>query len=634
MPIKKITKKEADTIQSQIKNKTNSQVQDINNTELWLAKLYQQRQEAGGLRTTDIGRDIFVSGWAMRYRDQGGCIFVDLRERSGIIQLVFDLAILKEGFLQAESIRSEYVLAIEGLLRQRSKENINPKLVTGDIEILVKRFMILNAAKTPPINLEEYDESSEELRLRHRFLDLRTSRMYDAIQARSKLNQEIRNVLLSKNFIEIETPILNKATPEGARDFLVPSRLSLGRFYALPQSPQLFKQVLMASSMERYFQIAKCFRDEDLRADRQPEFSQLDLEMSFVNADLVMQQMEKLWSQVIEKCFNITIKLPIPRMSYQEAMEKYGTDAPDLRYAMPLVDVSELAKSSDFQVFQSTLKQGGKVKALCVDGGAKLSRKQIEDLTKWVSTHFQAKGLAWMKHEDDGLKSVITKFFTPTQLQALAQMCNSKKDDILFFGAGPSEIVNATLGNLRSRMAEEFHLIQKNNWSFVWIYDFPLFEQDKQTKSLKSMHNPFTAPKAEDMSLLLDTEFLTQGNATQIQSQAYDLVLNGTEIGGGSIRINRADVQRKVFQYLGLSKTQIEQQFGFFLNALEYGTPPHGGIAFGLDRILMLFLHRESIRDVIAFPKTQKGQCLFCETPTTVETEQLRDLHITHRKIT
>ena len=596
----------------------------------WLESLYEHRQDVGRLRAKDAGKSIFAAGWAMRYRDQGGCVFVDLRDRSGILQLVFDLSVVKEEFSQAEGIRSEYVLAVEGLLRLRQKDNINPKLSTGEIEIIVQRFTLLNSAKTPPIAIfDEHEESSEERRLRYRFLDLRRDKLREALSARSELNQEIRNHLLAENFTEVETPILNKSTPEGARDFLVPSRLSPGEFYALPQSPQIFKQILMVSGIEKYFQIVKCFRDEDLRADRQPEFTQLDLEMSFISREMLMQEMEKLWSSVIDKCFGIKIKKPIPRLSYKEAMEKYGLDAPDLRYDMPLVDAAEIAQASEFQVFKTILTQeGGRIKALRVPGGARLSRKEIDDLTSWVANDFQAKGLAWLKHEKEGLHSVISKFFNPELLKKLAQLCKSQIGDIIFFGAGPESIVNASLGNLRVRLARDLDLIPPNSWALAWIYDFPLFQRDPQTKALQSMHNPFTAPREEDLKMLSLDEDSFYKEALNIRSQAYDLVLNGNEIGGGSIRIHKADTQKKVFQYLGLRPEQIEEQFGFFLESLEYGAPPHGGIAFGLDRILMLFLKRASIRDVIAFPKTQKGQCLFSKTPSPVESAQLRELEL------
>ena len=593
----------------------------------WLDKIYEKRQPAGLLRANDTGQQVYVAGWALRYRDQGGCIFVDLRDRSGLVQLVFDLAILNDEFSKAEAIRSEYVLGVQGLLRPRAPESVNPKLATGEVEVLVERFYIFNTSQTPPIAIEEFDESSEELRLRYRFLDLRRSKMYSSLQTRSQLNKEIHSFLHEEGFTEVETPILNKATPEGARDFLVPSRLNPAHFYALPQSPQIFKQVLMMSGVEKYYQVVRCFRDEDLRADRQPEFTQLDLEMSFVNSNIVMQTMEALWTKVFDKCFGIKFKTPIPRLSYEDAIENYGLDAPDLRYELNLVDVADIASVSNFQVFKSIIKEGGRIKALRIPKGAQLSRKEIDDLTSWVANDFQAKGLAWLKHEEGGLQSVIAKFFKPELLQQLAEKCQSKVGDIIFFGAGQGEIVHASLGNLRKRMAHRFQLVPKDTWSFVWVTDFPLFQHDTQKQKLQSTHNPFTAPHPDDTKILMDATSDTS-QLLQVRSQAYDLVLNGNEIGGGSIRMNQADMQKRVFELLGLEVSQIKEQFGFFLNALTYGAPPHGGIAFGIDRILMLCLEQDSIRDVIAFPKTQKGQCLFSESPGTVDRKQLRELHL------
>ncbi len=593
----------------------------------WLTELYQKRSPAGGFRAKDDGKIIYVAGWAMRCRDQGACIFVDLRDRSGLLQLVFDRSVLGDAFAEAEGMRSEYNVAVQGILRKRSAESYNSKLPTGEVEALVKDFRILSASLTPPISIEEYDHSSEELRLRYRVLDLRRQEMQEALRARSRLNHSIRNFLISQDFLEIETPVLNKATPEGARDFLVPSRIMPGNFYALPQSPQIFKQLLMLSGMERYFQIVKCFRDEDLRADRQPEFTQLDIEMSFVNRAMVMQSMEKLWAYVLEECFEVQLQLPIRGLSYHEAMENYGVDAPDLRYDMPLVDVAHIVKESQFQVFRKVLEEGGRVKALCVPGGAGLSRKEIENLEAWLAHDFQAKGLAWLKYEEQGLQSVISKFFQPALLEKLAHCLSCQKGDVIFFGAGPEEVVHSSLGHLRRRMAQERKLIPEKLWSFVWVYDFPLFMRDPQTNKIQSVHNPFTAPREEDFPVLMDEKAFADSGLSLL-SQAYDLVLNGVEIGGGSVRIHDAKMQRQVFQYLALAPEQIEEQFSFLLRSLEYGAPPHAGIAFGLDRILMLFLQKNSIRDVIAFPKTQKGQCLMSQSPSKVEAEQLRELHL------
>ena len=624
----KSIKKENDTSKKIISNsKTINEIPKFANDDEWLNYVFANRNPIENFSNFKNGDKLFVTGWVMRYRDQGGCVFIDLRDRTGILQLVFDLSELGERFEIAESLRSEFVLAIEGKLRFRDKENINPNLSTGKVELLVERFIILNNSQTPNISLEDFDEVSEELALKNRFIDLRRTSMNEAVRMRSKMNHHVRDFLFNKGFTEVETPILNKATPEGARDFLVPSRLNPGRFYALPQSPQIFKQVLMVGGVEKYYQIVRCFRDEDLRADRQPEFTQLDLEMSFVNQEIVMNTMEELWENVLDKVFNIKIKRPIPKMSYNTAMEVYGVDAPDLRYEMPICDIAEFIPESDFQVFKNVLSEGGRVKALRVPGGGVLSRKEIEDLTSWVSNDFHAKGLAWLKHEADGLHSVISKFFKPDTLKKIEKHCNSKVGDIIFFGAGPQSIVNATLGNLRKNLAKRFNMIPENVWNFVWIYDFPLFERDLETNALQSVHNPFTAPKIEDLHLLTDKENF-QKNSTKIRSQAYDLVLNGCEIGGGSIRINKTEIQNLVFEYIGLNTEQIKDKFGFFLNALSYGAPPHGGIAFGLDRILMLCLKKESIREVIAFPKTQKGQCLFSESPNTVDNLQLRELYI------
>ncbi|MBX7057995.1 MAG: aspartate--tRNA ligase [Leptospirales bacterium] len=593
----------------------------------WLQAAFASRLSADALSVADSGRSVVLCGWAFRHRDQGGCVFVDLRDRSGLIQLVFDLSELGGSFAESELIRSEFVLCVQGQVRKRSAANINPRLKSGQIEVLIHRFVILNRSETPPFNLDEFSQVNEDIRLRYRYLDMRRDDLARAIYMRSRLNQYIRRFLEDEGFLEVETPVLNKSTPEGARDFLVPSRFQPGKFYALPQSPQLFKQILMIGGIERYFQIVKCFRDEDLRADRQPEFTQLDLEMSFVNEDQVMGVMERLWAGAARELFGVEVPLPAPRMPYREAMERYGSDKPDLRFELPLVDVAEIAAQCQFQVFQQALAAHGRVKALAVPGGARLSRKEIEDLGAWLAQDFGAKGLAWLKHEEDGLKSAIAKFFSEDQLRKLSTLLKTAPGDIVFFGAGREDIVHATLGALRLRMAREMKLIPADRWAFVWVTDFPLFERDHDSGALNSVHHPFTAPHPEDMRLLQDADlFGKQGH--KIRSRAYDLALNGVEIGGGSIRIHDSKMQADVFQALGISEEEARDRFGFFLDALHFGAPPHGGIAFGLDRILMLFLGRESIRDVIAFPKTQKGQCLMSESPSTVAPEQLRELRI------
>lgn len=591
------------------------------------ADIFANRTPAGELTVQDSGRTVGVSGWAFRYRDQGGCVFVDLRDRSGLIQLVFDQSTIPEKFASAERIRHEYVLAVAGVVRKRSPENVNPRLKSGDIEILVRDFEILNASETPPFELDEHTDVNEELRLKYRYLDMRREDLSHAMRMRSKLNQSIRRFLEGEGFLEVETPVLNKSTPEGARDFLVPARMTPGSFYALPQSPQLFKQILMVGGMERYFQIVKCFRDEDLRADRQPEFTQLDLEISFTTEDQIVSLMERMWAAVIQECFDIKIQLPLPQLTYHDAMERYGVDAPDVRFEMELRDVAELVARSEFKVFHTVLEQGGRVKALPVPGGALLSRKDIDDLTDWASRSFGAKGLAWIKHEPDGLKSAITKFFDADLLTDMSASLGTKPGDIIFFGAGPEAIVNATLGNLRVRLAKKLNLIPEGQWAFTWVRDFPLFDRDLKTGEIYSVHHPFTAPLENQLDIVMDADRF-QKEATGVLSRAYDLVLNGSEIGGGSIRIHKPDVQNAVFKALGITEQEVSEKFGFFVNALKYGAPPHGGIAFGLDRVLMLFLKRESIRDVIAFPKTQKGHCLMSESPSEVSALQLQELSI------
>lgn len=596
-----------------------------------ISNLFRNRAYCGTISKSDDGNSVSISGWVFRYRDQGGLIFVDLRDRTGIVQLVFERSAMTDDklFDTAGEFRSEFVLAVEGYVRLRSPEAINEKIPTGEVEILVRDFEVLSRSRALPFALDEYGEVGEETRLRFRYLDMRRDEMHDSIITRSKLNQAIRRYLEKEGFVEVETPVLNKSTPEGARDFLVPSRLSPGKFYALPQSPQIFKQILMVGGFEKYYQIVKCFRDEDLRADRQPEFTQLDMEMSFIDEEMIMETLEHLWAAVFQEVFGVSLDMPVARITYHDAMELYGTDRPDLRFGMQLVDVADIAGQTDFQVFKNVLegKNPGRVKALVVPGGAALSRKDIDDLTEWVGRDFGAKGLAWLKHEDDGLKSVISKFFTDGQLKELADKLKTKKGDIVFFGADKAHVVASTLGNLRLKLARKFNLIDESKPALVWVTDFPLFERDPQSGELYSVHHPFTAPNSEDLHILMDPEtFKKEGE--KIRSRAYDLVLNGSEIGGGSIRIHNPEIQSAVFRALKIEAEEAREKFGFLLEALEYGSPPHGGIAFGLDRVLMLMLGRESIRDVIAFPKTQKGLCLMSESPSTVESEQLRELRI------
>jgi aspartyl-tRNA synthetase len=573
----------------------------------------------GELRKEDIGKEVCLMGWVHRRRDHGGLIFIDLRDRTGIGQLALDPDRDPEAHSKAEAIRNEFVVAAIGKVSPRPEGTVNPKMPTGEVEVEVSELRILNPAKTPPFMLDEFTEVAENLRLKYRYLDLRREGIQRNLIMRHKVAQTVRNYLTKNDFLEIETPMLTKSTPEGARDYLVPSRVNLGNFYALPQSPQIFKQLLMVSGFDRYFQIVRCFRDEDLRADRQPEFTQIDCELSFVDRDDVMSIMEGMMTDVFKSTINVDINMPVPRMTYTEALDRFGVDNPDLRFGMELVSLTELVKGCGFKVFSSVAESGGLVKAINAKGCASFSRKELDDLTDFVAI-YGAKGMAWVKIQDDGSwQSPIAKFFTEQELADIGNALDAQPGDLLLFGADKAGIVNEALGRLRGHLGNKLGLAAPNDYKFVWITDFPLLEWDGETRRHVAVHHPFTAPLDEDIPLL-DTD---PGKA---RAKAYDLVLNGSEIGGGSIRIHDQSVQSRMFDLLGIGEEEARQKFGFLLDALEFGAPPHGGIAFGLDRVMMILTGAGSIRDVIAFPKTQKATCLMSEAPGTVDEKQLREL--------
>lgn len=574
----------------------------------------------GDLREYLVDEEVVVMGWVQKRRDHGGLIFVDLRDRTGIVQVVFSPEESEEVFKKAETVRSEYVLAVEGkvVLRPEGTENI--ALATGKIDIVCSKLLILNKSKTPPFYIEDDVDVDENLRLKYRYLDLRRPEMYKTMQLRSDVCRSCRGFLDRNHFVEIETPILNLSTPEGARDYLVPSRVNPGKFFALPQSPQLFKQILMVSGMDRYYQIARCFRDEDLRADRQPEFSQIDLEMSFIDEDDIMSLMEELIAYVFSRVANIRVQTPFLRLSYQEAMEKYGSDKPDIRYSIELTDIGDIAAECEFKVFRNAIEMGGKVKGLNARGCASYSRKEIDDLTNFVSV-YKAKGLAYFMVTRNGVKSPIAKFFTEEQIHTIVTRFRAREGDLLLFVADEPSVVYASLGALRVQLAERLGFIDEGKHEFLWVTDFPMFEYDNEAKRYVAMHHPFTSPKEEDLPFL-------ETDPGKVRARAYDMVLNGVELGGGSIRIHRRDVQEMVFKAIGLSMEECQEKFGFMLEAFEYGTPPHGGLAFGLDRLVMLLANRKSIRDVIAFPKTQSASCLMSSSPGEVDAKQLKELHI------
>jgi aspartyl-tRNA synthetase len=580
----------------------------------------------GELNESNIGDSVTLSGWVHRRRDHGGVIFLDMRDRDGITQVVFDPDTV-ESFALAEQVRNEFVIQIEGLVRSRPEGTQNPEMATGKIEVLGKELIILNAAETPPFQLDEHMEVGEDVRLRNRFIDLRRPEMLNKLRMRSKVTSSIRRYLDDNGFLDIETPILTRATPEGARDYLVPSRTHQGKFFALPQSPQLFKQLLMVSGIDRYYQIAKCFRDEDLRADRQPEFTQIDIETSFLDEEAIMQIAEAMIRSVFKEHLDVELA-EFPRMTYADAVLKYGTDRPDLRNPMSLVDIADLMQDVEFKVFNAPANDPeSRVVVMKVPGGAEISRKQIDDYTSYIA-NYGAKGLAWIKVNDlnagvGGLQSPILKFMPEEVIQGVLSRTEAAAGDILFFGADKSSVVNEAMSALRDVVGKDLNLLSED-WAPLWVVDFPMFESDKDG-NCTSVHHPFTAPSCSPEEL--------KKEPLKALSRAYDMVLNGTELGGGSIRINKPNMQQAVFRVLDIDEAEADEKFGFLLNALKYGCPPHGGIAFGLDRLIMMMTGSQSIRDVIAFPKTQSASCLLTDAPGEVANKQLRELNIRLREL-
>lgn len=580
----------------------------------------QRSHYCAAVAEADRGKEVVLCGWVERRRDHGGLIFIDLRDRTGIVQVVASPDYERASFAEAEQVRTEYVLAVRGVVRMRDEATVNKKMKTGTIEIRCEELRILNTSKTPPFYIEDNIDVDEKIRLKYRYLDLRRPEMQRNLMMRHKVKHAMRDFLNEHGFIDIETPELCKSTPEGARDYLVPSRVNEGKFYALPQSPQIFKQLLMISGMDRYYQIARCFRDEDLRADRQPEFTQLDMEMSFMDQEDILQLTEEMIGYVFKKALDYDINGPIQRMTWDYAMENYGSDKPDLRFDMKFHDITALVKDTEFKVFRNVIEAGGQVKAINVKDYARIPRRELDGLVEYVAA-YGAKGLAWICFMPDGLKSQIGKFLGEETLKSIGRECGSETGDLVLMIADKPAVVAAALGELRKEMARRTGSIDENAFAFTWIIDFPMFEYNEEEKRYTAVHHPFTAPREEDLDKL-------ETDPARVYAKAYDLVLNGVELGGGSLRIYRPDIQQRVFKAVGLTAEEAEQKFGFLLRAFEYGAPPHGGLAFGLDRMIMLMLQRKSIRDVIAFPKTQNAIDPMSEAPSPVALRQLHELHI------
>lgn len=573
----------------------------------------------GELRPEHVGKEVVLMGWVQRERNLGSIIFIDLRDTTGICQIVFDNTVSDEVFNKAEKVRSEYVLAVRGKVRRR--ESVNKDIATGEVEVLAEELKILDEAETPPIYIKDDDNVSESMRLKYRYLDLRKPSMQERLKVRAKTAKIVRDFLTENNFIEVETPMLTKPTPEGARDYLVPSRVNPGSFYALPQSPQIMKQLLMVAGMDRYYQIVRCFRDEDLRANRQPEFTQIDIEMSFVDMEDVMAINEKLIYRIFKEVIGVEIELPIRRMSYKEAMEKYGVDKPDLRFGFELVNISDIVKNCSFKVFSQATENNGSVRGINIKGyGDQFTRKDISSLEEFVKT-YGAKGLAWIKITEEGISSPIAKFLSEEELEKILERMNGDKGDLLLFVADKDSVVFDSLGNLRNEVARRLGILNPNEYKLVWITEFPLFEFDEEENRYVAKHHPFTHPMDEDIDLL-------ETHPEKVRAKAYDIVINGEEMGGGSIRINNSDLQKRMFKALGFTEEEAMEKFGFLIEAFKYGTPPHGGIAYGFDRLIMLLTNTSNIRDVIAFPKTQSATCLMTNAPTTVSEQQLGEVHI------